>query len=390
MLNKYGLTQVCEGRDGTYGIRIVLDTTFAGVNPTGVGIYSRRLAEHLAAVAEERGWDVRCYGPSCKGVAKGLLGGIYQEWPTYTQGVLPLRLLLEGADVVHSTSHIGPLWGPGRLVVTVHDLIFRRFPGDYNPLWLKPTQFLLPRVLKRARRVICDSEATRNDLLRLYRVPRGKTRVVYPGVDEAFGVPVPGERKTAIQKRFDIGSASFILCLGPWVRRKNLEVVVDSFASVHERVPGSLLVITGEPSAGMQGSGVAAALERLPDGARANVRTVGHLPFGDLCALMQEASALAYPSSYEGFGLPPLEAMRAGVPVVASDAVAVVEATGGAALIARAGDRREWAEALSRVLTDGAKAEELRTKGRARSAEFSWERCARETADVYAEIYMNY
>jgi glycosyltransferase involved in cell wall biosynthesis len=371
-------------------VRVALDTTYAGVNPTGVGIYSRRLAEHMAVEARERGWRFDCYGPSCAGGRGTVLGGIYQEWPTYTQGVLPVRLVAKRPDVVHSTSHIGPVWGPGLRVVTVHDLIFRRFPGDYNPFWLKPALFLLPRVLKRARAVICDSGATRDDLLRFYGVPGERARVVYPGLDSEFGTPVGEEQAAALRRRFDIGGASYILCLGPWVRRKNLEVVVDAFRIVQDRLPGAMLVITGLPSAGMQRSGVDDALRRLPEGARARVRTVGHLPFDDLRALMQGAAALAYPSKYEGFGLPPLEAMRAGVPVVASDAGAVVEATGGAALIARAGDRREWAEALWRVLSDPAKAEEMRARGRARSGQFSWERCVRETADVYAEIYMNY
>jgi alpha-1,3-rhamnosyl/mannosyltransferase len=120
------------------------------------------------------------------------------------------------------------------------------------------------------------------------------------------------------------------------------------------------------------------------------VRTVGHVAFEELRALVQGAAVLAYPSGYEGFGLPPLEAMLAGVPVVASDAAAVLEATGGAALIARAGDRRAWSEALRRVLSDEELASELRAKGRARSVQFTWERCARETADLYAEIYMKY
>src|SRR5205085_11255695 len=136
-------------------------------------------------------------------------------------------------------------WGPGRLVVTVHDLIFRRFPRDYNPLWLKPTELLLPRVLRRARAVICDSEATRRDLLGSYRVRPSKAYVVYPGVDTAFGVPVSGEKMAEARRRFDIGGASYILCLGPWVRRKRLEVVVEAFAEVAERVPDTQLVITG-------------------------------------------------------------------------------------------------------------------------------------------------
>ncbi len=367
-------------------MRVALDTTFAGVNPTGVGIYSRRLAEHISTIARDQGMSFRCYGPSCVSSSRKVLGGLYQEWPTYTQGVLPLLLAQRPPDVVHSTSHLGPLWGPGRLVVTVHDLIFRRYPSDYNAMWLRITRTLLPGVLRRAAAVIADSRATADDLRHFYGVDADKITVVYPGVDDRFRKPVDPRALAAFRARFDIGAASYILCLGPWVRRKNIETVVAAFSQLAGIMPEVHLVVTGRPSAGMQSSPVIAALEGLSAGVRARVHNVGHLPVEELPPLVQGASLLAYPSRYEGFGLPPLEAMSAGVPVVASDAAAVVEATGGAALIARAAVVDDWVGAFHRLLTDPVKADELRIAGLAWSAGFTWERCANETVQLYKRV----
>jgi glycosyltransferase involved in cell wall biosynthesis len=368
-------------------LRVALDTSFAGLNPTGVGLYSRRLVASIAALSAARRVEMRCFGPSCPGSSSGRpLGGLYQEWPTYSQLALPAMLAAFRPGVVHSTSHIGPLWGPGPRVVTVHDLIFRRYPDDYNPYWLAITLFLLPRVLARATAIIADSQSTLSDLQSYYAVPARKITVIYPGIDEHYRRPLPKERVEAARRQLGIGDSPYVLLLGPWVRRKNLGVVVEAFRVLAEQIPGLKLVVTGKPTRGMHAGDLSTALSRLPAGIRQRVMPVGHLPSDTLRAIMQGAAALAYPSEFEGFGLPPLEAMASGVPVVVSDTPAVVEAAGGAALIAPAGDPRAWAEALHRVIADPATVEALRSAGQKRSADFSWARCAGETLDLYDRI----
>ncbi len=367
-------------------LRVALDATYAGVNPTGVGIYSRRLAEQLRLLAPEEKLRVRCFGPACSPLAeRPTTFEQVQEWPANTHGLLPARLLRFRPDIVHATSHVGPTWGPGRLVVTVHDLIFKRYPEDYPRLWLALTNLLLPPVLRRSAAVLADSRATASDLHRFYPNTRGKVRVIYPGFDAVAVGESPRDRGTTLTE-LDIGTGPYILCVGPWSRRKNLSVVLSAFEILAGEMPDVPLVITGNAGGGMKGAQPEELIARLPPETRQRIKRLGFLSRDTLFTLLAGASLLAYPSRVEGFGLPPLEAMSLNVPVVASDSPVLVEVAGGAALHAPPDDPPAWAKAFHRVLTEPRLAEELRARGRARSSQFSWRRCALETIAVYREV----
>ncbi len=366
-------------------VRVALDTSYAGTNVTGVGLYSKRLAEELQAHEHELGLQLSSYGAAARGrTGKSDFLSLIQEWPTYTQVTLPLALLRNRPNVVHSTSHIGPLWGPGKLIVTVHDLIFMRYPEDYNRGWLAIALLTLPHVLKHAAAIIADSRATKADIERFFGVRPAKVKVVYPGIDRAYGEV----QEKMIEGRL-IGARQegrYILCLGPWVRRKNLEVVVEAFKRIAPRFPDVQLVITGKPARGMKGYTEESLLSVLPPKTRARVRRTGFVAQGDLYRLVAGATLLAYPSRWEGFGLPPLEAMLAGVPVVASLTPAVEEVTEGAAMLCDADNPHEWAKSIELVLSDPKTAADLSDAGRKRAALFSWEKCARETATLYHRV----
>ena len=375
-----------SGHEKPRRIRVALDTTFAGVNPTGVGLYSRNLAATLRRMQRDAHLSVRCYGPACSPKYRATHKDTLQELPLYTQCALPLKLASRRPDLVHSTSHLGPVLAPGKLVVTVHDLIFRRCPQDYDPLWLAITRALLPVVLRRAAAIIADSHATSADIRRYYGFAAPKVKVIYPGVDEKFRAPPDAAMTERALREFGVTEERYILCLGPWARRKNLDVVVRAFGAAHDLMPDVGLVVTGEVPKGMKGPAPGELVRQLPPEARSRVHLVGYVSAEELRALMSGAMLLAYPSRIEGFGLPPLEAMAAGVPVVASRIPVLLEVTAGAALYADPDSPHEWAARILEIVTNPDQANALRQAGRERSALFSWHRCAQETAHLYRQV----
>jgi alpha-1,3-rhamnosyl/mannosyltransferase len=268
------------------------------------------------------------------------------------------------------------------LIVTVHDLIFMRYPEDYDRGWLAMALATLPKVLRRARAIIADSHATRADIVRFFDVRPGKIVVIYPGVDSP-----PAEAPCNLRRLNTPTSADrYILCMGPWVRRKNLEVVVEAFRRIAPRFPNLRLVITGKPAPGMKGYTEESLLGALSPAIRSRVHLTGFATHAELHRLLSGAAILAYPSRWEGFGLPPLEAMLAGVPVLASLTPAVEETTEGAAMLCDPDNPHEWAKTLELVLTKPQTAVALIETGRARAAAFTWQRCARETAALYHRV----
>ena len=362
------------------------------MNNTGVGRYSRQLAAALRALARAPGGPalrVAVFGPSAHQPPRAPVSPLRRlrdlalEDPLATQGWLPLRLLPYRPALVHSTAFVGPLWGPGPLVVTFHDLIYHHTPGDYSPLWRALLERLAPASLRRARAVIAISHCTAADLARTYRVPPRKIHVVPIAVDPAFFAPVAPAARAAIRARYGL-SGAYILHSGALVRRKNLPLLVRAFGRycAASGDGSTVLALTGQPVPGMPGGDeLLAALAASP--VRAQIRLLGHVPAADLPALYAAATLLVYPTRFEGQGLPPLEAMAAGTPVLASTAPAVAEVAAGAALLVDPNDEAGWAAALGRLLPDAALRAGLAAHGRARAAAFTWPACAAATLAVY-------
>lgn len=289
----------------------------------------------------------------------------------------------EGLDVLHGPANVLPLFYRGRSVVTVHDLAVYDHP-EWFPTVLPgsrsfSTRVVVPSSVARARRVIAVSERTREDVMRIFGQDKPKIDVVYEGVDPAVASPNAAE----ILTRHGLRAGKYVLFLGTVEPRKNVDVLARAFVRAASRIPEDMtLVVAGAD--GWKFSDAAAALHdaRKKIGEH-RVRRIGYVPHADKPAVIAGAAAFAFPSSFEGFGLPPLEAMAHGVPVVASDVSSLPEVLGDAALLVPPRDDAALADALVRVLTDAELASGLVEKGRFRAGQLSWRRTARETLAVY-------
>jgi glycosyltransferase involved in cell wall biosynthesis len=298
------------------------------------------------------------------------------QWVAGEQLLLPRLAAREKVDLVHSLASTAPAWGRFRRVVTVHDLIYARFPEAHAGIRDLGMRVLVPLAVRRSDRVIAISRSTRDDLVDLLGSSGEKIDVVPQGMGAlGVGSALPAEE---IRARFDLGGRRVLLSLSAKRPHKNLLALIGALARIPaERRP--LLVLPGYPTAHES---------ELRERARAagvqeDVRFLGWLSGEELEGLWQVAQVFVYPSLYEGFGLPVLEAMARGVPVACSDASSLPEVAGDAALLFDPHDEAAIAAALERLLSDPAEAERLRTRGLERAREFTWVRTARLTLESY-------
>ncbi|MGH9525071.1 MAG: glycosyltransferase family 4 protein [Terriglobales bacterium] len=265
------------------------------------------------------------------------------------------------------------LWSPGgtgplvvrHQVVTIHDVVALEFPEwveRHLGAWYR---YLVPRLVRSSRHVVAISAFTRSRLLALTGVAPSRVTVVLHGVDPRFR-PQPGAEVLRVRTAAGLSANPYILAVGTREPRKNLARLFAAWEAVQSRFPEVELVI-----AGMQGSRRdfgRQAPERLP----ARTRLLGHVADADLPSLYSGAQAFAYPSMYEGFGKPPLEAMACGVPVIAGNRTAIPEIVGGAGLLVEPEDVAAIAGALARLLASRDLRTELSARGLARAAQFRW------------------
>jgi glycosyltransferase involved in cell wall biosynthesis len=299
------------------------------------------------------------------------------QWVLGEQTLLPILAARDGVGLMHSMASTAPLWGRFRRVVTVHDLIYARFPEAHAGVRDKGMQVLVPWAVRRSDRVIADSQSTREDLMALLGVEPERIDVVPLGLGTVRRQEPLAERD--VRARFELGERRVVLSLSAKRPHKNLLALIGALA----RIPAEdrpVLVMPGYPTAHeAELRGRAGAL-----GVSDDVRFPAWVSNAELEGLWSIARAFVFPSLYEGFGLPVLEAMARGVPVACSNASSLTEVAGHAALLFDPHEEREIAAALRRLLEDEALCERLRALGVAQAAQFTWERTARLTLDSYA------
>lgn len=301
----------------------------------------------------------------------------YQE--PWRQLFLPLLLKRHRIDVCFFTNFVISVLSGCPMVLTIHDFSFKLFPRTHslrNVIWARS---LVPVSVRRCRRIIAVSNHTKLDLLRLMNVNQDKVAVVYEGAAAQF-VPEPEPGDADVLAGYDIRQP-YVLYVGTLEPRKNLITLVKSFNEVAEKVEDVQLVLAGRR--GWMAQSIFDEIkerELLP-----RVRITGYVPDGHLAALYRQAAAFVYPSLYEGFGLPPLEAMASGTPVIVSQSSSLPEVIGDAGLYINPLDAGELAAAIEKVISDGDLSASLVAKGLEQAGRFSWRRAAEETMEILRE-----
>jgi glycosyltransferase involved in cell wall biosynthesis len=369
-------------------VRIAIDAR--KLRDYGIGTYVRNLLRQLARQQDGTEYILLCREQDCAVAAE--LGpnfrAVVERAPAYSvreQVSVPLDLRREQADLFHAPHYVLPPLTPCRAVVTIHDCIHLRFPQYLpNRLGYAYARASLWTATHRAARVITVSEASKRDILRYFRVPESRIDVIYNAIDARFWEEPSPDEMDRVRQRYQL-DAPFVLYAGNIKPHKNLERLIDAFHLLrHERADlrdVRLLIIGDEIS---KYATLRRAVHRHK--LHKHVRFFGFVPDQTLAALYRLAAAFVFPSLYEGFGLPPLEAMASGTPVITSNVSSLPEVVGDAALLIDPYEPQAIADAMDRVLTDASLRADLRTRGLARAREFSWERSIRRVRQIYDEV----
>ncbi len=363
---------------------------------TGTEHYSANLLRELTLSEAARQHDFSCYVNSREADPQTLFGFPFPAefrlrsipFPRlWTHLRLSAEMVRRSPRVLFVPAHVVPPLHPRRTVVTIHDLGYLYYPEAHTRFARWYLHLSTRWSVRAARRIIAVSAATARDLQTRYRVPGRKIRVVLHGVDAAFQRVSDPAQLAEVAARYGLdGPAPYLLFVGTLQPRKNLGLLIEAFAGLRARWepnagPPPILALGGKK--GWLYDTLFAQVARL--GLGDAVRFLGYVADGDLPALISGAAAVTLPSLYEGFGLPALEALACGAPLLAANASSLPEVTGEAALLLDPHDPAAWTAALLRVLTTPAMRADLAERGPARAAAFTWARCAAETLRVLEE-----
>ena len=370
-------------------MRIGIDFTSAARERAGIGRYARELIralsradrdnEYILFVPRDADDELLRYAwPPNFSIRRAPLNERWlaalwhrARWPLY------IETFIGTVDVFYSPDFLLPPTRARRALVTIHDLSYVRVPECFPAPLLHYLNRAVPRALARADLMLADAASTQRDLMDVYRVPAAKIRVLYSAADARFRAPISDADRARARKNFQL-DAPYLLAVGTLQPRKNYVRLIQAFTHLisNPQLPFSnlqLLIVGGR---GWMYDEIFQTVAEL--NLQTRVRVLDFVRDDDLPVLYAMAEAFVYPSLYEGFGIPILEAMSAGTPVISSNTSSMPEAGGDAALYVDPRDRDALADALARVLKDAALRAKLRALGMEQAKKFSWERAAIE------------
>ncbi|MDP3025604.1 MAG: glycosyltransferase family 1 protein [candidate division Zixibacteria bacterium] len=374
-------------------MRIGIDGRMLGKKMTGIGRYTQNLIRHLLETDDKNQYVLILNEnhPAVPSKEKDRFKVVRVGFPPlsiYTLFWLNRIIRREKIDLFHSPFFLAPLWAPCPVVITVHDLMGLKYPSFFegrNPVVRLFARFFVklfvPIALRRASKIIAVSETTKKELVEYLDLPEDKIKVIYEGIESCFKKDLDFQLANKMKSDFQI-TKKIILYIGNTRPYKNLPRLIKAFNIFQKEFEGYQLVI---------GTGDTRKLNTLKKivtqlALEQKVIFTGSLQDDDIVALMNSAQVFVFPSLWEGFGFPPLEAMACGLSVISSKAGSLPEILGEAAFLVNPENEGEIAEGIKQVLINESLREQLIKRGLERVRLFSWEKTANDTLKLYKEL----
>lgn len=363
--------------------KIGIDLSIANINQAGTGIYASSLLNALRQIDKEHDYCVfrvrQQRDMSSHKTLHSRLKTIFRDI-VWMHGILPWQVSRSKVDLLHMPANVMPLFSSCPTVVTILDTTVLQSSQNF-PFWQRNySRVFIPWTARHASMILTISEHSKQDIVRHLGVVSDKVAVTYLAAVPAFQV-ISSTVVSEVKLRYNL-KLPFALAVGTLEPRKNLVRLLQAFSLLRQNVSSLQLVHAGPR--GWLFDDVMQEVERL--GLQDSVHFLGRVPLDDLVGLYNAASVFVYPSLYEGFGLPVLEAMSCGCPVITSDISSLPEVTGDAAVLIDPYNVQQLAEAIQRVVEDKNLFVTMRQRGLDRAKLFSWERCAQETLAVYHRL----
>ncbi|MEH2194153.1 MAG: glycosyltransferase family 1 protein [Nostoc sp.] len=350
-------------------MKLLINLSFLLTKPTGISTYALNLLPHLQQLyptllvsQEIPGYN--CYSiPANQSAAEGVKGHLKRL--VWTQFQLPQIYRKLKSQILFSLLPEAPLHTNCRFVVMVHDFIPLRFPKGFSPLTLYH-RYYIPQVIKQAQHIVCNSQATAKDITDFFHIPASKIT----------SIPLAHDRSHF--RFFNLPTRNYFLYIGRQNTYKNLHGLIAAFAALPNNSDYELWL--AGPSDRRYTPTLTAQVAQL--GITNQVKFLDYVPYSELPKIINEAIALVFPSLWEGFGLPVLEAMACGTPVITSNLSSLPEVAGDAAILIDPYNTKEITEAMEAIATDSALRSRLSSQGIIHSQQFSWEKTGQATAEV--------
>ena len=367
-------------------MRIGIDTNILLLDKAGPAVYTQQLIRNLKAIDMVNEYVYFSYALQSRNnnLFAAKIGNAALDY-LWMPVILPRKLKSNKVDVLHCPAFKAPLKCGIPLVVTFYDVHILKSPKDYKPWLAMYCKFMLKKISSAADKIVTISEFSKKDIIDTLSVPEDKVAVTYCGKSDKFQVIADGELKDSIRKKYGLNK-KFILYVGAVQPRKNIPTLLRAYSRLKKGAEFDYGLVFVS-SSGWNNKDIFLLINSL--GITNDVKLLRNISEEDLTVIYNTADFFVYPSFFEGFGMPVLEAMSCGCPVICSNASSLPEVVGGAGLTFNPNDEGALEGLMKDMAGNSALRQSLRNKGIERAKLFSWEKCARETLKIYNEVSLS-